>query len=82
MMKETIAVAARKGTERLGRVLGDARGGGVREIRAKNGGARSSRLVAAAPVLVETIRRRCRLKVANDGSVQVVVTLVRAPKKD
>lgn len=81
MMRETVAGPARKGTERLGRLLGDARGGVAEEIQAKNGGTWTSRLVAAAPVLVQTVRGRCRLKVTDDGSVQVVVTVVRAPKK-
>lgn len=81
MIRETVVGSARKGTERLGRLFGDARGGVAEEIQAKNGGTWTSRLVAAPPVLVETVRRRCRLKVADDGSVQVVVTVVRAPKK-
>ncbi len=43
MMRENVAGPARKGTERLGRLLGDARGGVAEEIQAKNGGTWTSR---------------------------------------
>ena len=81
MLKETVFGAARKNTERLGQTLGEARGAASKVIGTDDRRTRTARLLAAAPAVFGTVRRRARLKVTDDRAVQIVVTLVRAPKR-
>lgn len=80
MLKETVVGTARRNTERLGRTLGDARGAAAKVIGTDARRTRKERLLAAAPVIFGAVSRRCRLKITDDGAVQIVVTLIRASK--
>lgn len=69
--------AARRGAGVLRRVLDEAR----REDPGSEK-TRAARSLAAALAALEIARRRCRIRVKDDGSVEVAVTVLGPRKRD
>lgn len=74
--RNRLTSATRKGAGELRRVLDEAR-------REDPGGekTRAARSLAATLAVLEVARRRCRVRVKDDGSVEVTVTVLEPRKK-
>jgi len=61
------------------RSIAEVLSGRVGALRRRLTGGRLRELPPAVDVAVEALRRRCRVRVRENGSVEVVITVLKAP---